>query len=157
MHSYAASIGSIARPSGVLPPWGSCTGDNAIHLQPQLLVATNTMCWPMPLHFLNVRRWWPKTGNGGIQGVLVRRARARHLFGLLPIPTPVFGVDSTPGMGGWHGAIWDDFSSWISPFPVEDMDWPSSNWGYGGRLKRSARAVQLFGRLAVLETHTLRY
>ena len=26
-----------------------------------------------------------------------------------------------------------------------------------GRLKRSARAVQLFGRLAVLETHTLRY
>ena len=28
---------------------------------------------------------------------------------------------------------------------------------YWGRLKRSARAVQLFGRLAVLETHTLRY
>ena len=27
----------------------------------------------------------------------------------------------------------------------------------GGSLKRSARAVQLFGRLAVLETHTLRY
>ena len=27
----------------------------------------------------------------------------------------------------------------------------------GGRLKRSARVVQLFGRLAVLETHTLRY
>ena len=26
-----------------------------------------------------------------------------------------------------------------------------------GRLKRNARAVQLFGRLAVLETHTLRY
>ena len=26
-----------------------------------------------------------------------------------------------------------------------------------GRLKRSARAVQLFGRLAVLETHTFRY
>ena len=26
-----------------------------------------------------------------------------------------------------------------------------------GSLKRSARAVQLFGRLAVLETHTLRY
>ena len=26
-----------------------------------------------------------------------------------------------------------------------------------GRLKRSARAVQLFGRLDVLETHTLRY
>ena len=25
----------------------------------------------------------------------------------------------------------------------------------GGRLKRSARAVQLFGRLAVVETHTL--
>ena len=29
-----------------------------------------------------------------------------------------------------------------------------SDWG---SLKRSARAVQLFGRLAVLETHTLRY
>ena len=28
---------------------------------------------------------------------------------------------------------------------------------YRGSLKRSARAVQLFGRLAVLETHTLRY
>ena len=28
---------------------------------------------------------------------------------------------------------------------------------YRGRLKRSARGVQLFGRLAVLETHTLRY
>ena len=27
----------------------------------------------------------------------------------------------------------------------------------GGSLKRSARAVQLFGPLAVLETHTLRY
>ena len=26
-----------------------------------------------------------------------------------------------------------------------------------GRLKRSARAVQLFGRVAVLETHTLGY
>ena len=26
-----------------------------------------------------------------------------------------------------------------------------------GRLKRSARTVQLFGRLAVLETHALRY
>ena len=33
-------------------------------------------------------------------------------------------------------------------------------WHWGivrGSLKRSARAVQLFGRLAVLETHTLRY
>ena len=27
----------------------------------------------------------------------------------------------------------------------------------GGSLKRSARAVQLFGRLAVLDTHSLRY
>ena len=27
---------------------------------------------------------------------------------------------------------------------------------FRGRLKRSARALQLFGRLAVLETHTLR-
>ena len=32
-----------------------------------------------------------------------------------------------------------------------------SNVVLRGRLKRSARAVQLFGRLAVLETHTLRY
>ena len=36
-------------------------------------------------------------------------------------------------------------------------------WGWGrilayrGSLKRNARAVQLFGRPAVLETHTLRY
>ena len=42
--------------------------------------------------------------------------------------------------------------------------WPGShlahmgnNNGLWGRLKRSARAVQLFGRLAVLETHALRY
>ena len=39
---------------------------------------------------------------------------------------------------------------------------PASPLGRGtvtpcGSLKRSARAVQLFGRLAVLETHTLRY
>ena len=34
--------------------------------------------------------------------------------------------------------------------------WPKWH-GMGGRLKRSARAVQLFGRLAVLDTHTLRY
>ena len=30
-------------------------------------------------------------------------ARARQLFGLLLIPTPVFGVDSTPRMGEWVG------------------------------------------------------
>ena len=29
--------------------------------------------------------------------------------------------------------------------------------GSGGRPKRSAHTVQLFGRLAVLETHALRY
>ena len=34
-------------------------------------------------------------------------------------------------VGGWDGAIWDDFSSWTCPFPVADMDWPLSNWGYG--------------------------
>ena len=33
-------------------------------------------------------------------------------------------------VGGWDGAFWDDFSSWICPFPVGDMDWPVSNWGY---------------------------
>ena len=33
----------------------------------------------------------------------------------------------------------------------------SSKYTLRGRLKRSAHAVQLFGRLAVLETHTLRY
>ena len=66
-------------------------------------------------------------------------ARTRQLFGLLLIPTLVFGVDSTPRMsecvGGWvggrEGAIWDDFSSWTCPFPVGDMDRPFSNWGYG--------------------------
>ena len=35
--------------------------------------------------------------------------------------------------------------------------WPISSPILGGRLKRSARAVQLFGRLAVLETHIFRY
>ena len=58
-----------------------------------------------------------------------------QLFGLLLIPTPVFGVDSTPGMvesmGGWDGAIRDDFSLWTCPFPVGDMDPPHSSRGYG--------------------------
>ena len=67
-----------------------------------------------------------------------------QLFGLLLIPIPVFGVDSTPRMGewvgGWNGAIRDDFSSWTCPFPLGDMDrplpigdmhWPLSSWGYG--------------------------
>ena len=35
--------------------------------------------------------------------------------------------------------------------------YPAWKWCIGGSLKRSARAMQLFGRLAVLETHTLRY
>ena len=60
----------------------------------------------------------------------MRRARARQLFGLLLIPTPVFGVDSSPWMCGWDGAIYD-LSSWTCPFPVVDMDRPLSNWGYG--------------------------
>ena len=57
----------------------------------------------------------------------MRRARAGQLFGLLLIPTPVFGVDSTPRMGewvdGWDGAIWDAFSFpfrfgiWTGTFP----------------------------------------
>ena len=43
-------------------------------------------------------------------------------------------------MGGWDGANWDDFSSWMcpfrlgiwtGPFPIGDMDWPLSNLGYG--------------------------
>ena len=34
---------------------------------------------------------------------------------------------------------------------------PGALYCQRGRLKRNARAVQLFGRLAVLETHALRY
>ena len=33
-----------------------------------------------------------------LEGVLVRRARAGHFFGL-----PVLGVDPTPRMAGWVG------------------------------------------------------
>ena len=62
-------------------------------------------------------------------------ACARQLFGLNLIPTPVFGVDSTPRMGewvgGWDGVIWDDFSSWTCHFSVGDIDRPLSGWGYG--------------------------
>ena len=36
-------------------------------------------------------------------------------------------------------------------------NWLGVRGSGGGGLKRSARAVQLFGRLAILETHTLRY
>ena len=70
----------------------------------------------------------------------MRRERARQLFGQLPIPTPVFGVDSTPRMSGWDGAIWDDFSSWTCPFPVGDMDRPLS-LTYWGRFARCARCA----------------
>ena len=38
-----------------------------------------------------------------------------------------------------------------------DMEWEWRVVSLRGSLKRSARVVQLFGRLAVLETHTLRY
>ena len=41
-----------------------------------------------------------------MEGALVCRARAGQLFGLLLIPTPIFGVDSTPRMGEWEG-WWD--------------------------------------------------
>ena len=42
-------------------------------------------------------------------------------------------------------------------FVVPEVACQEQRCGVRGRLKRSARAVQLFGRLAVLETHTLRY
>ena len=36
---------------------------------------------------------------------------------------PCCWVDSTPRMGewvgAWDGAIWDDFSSWTCPFPLD--------------------------------------
>ena len=56
----------------------------------------------------------------------MHKACVGHFFGLLLIPTSVLGVDSTPRMGewvgGWDGAIWDDFSSWTWPLLVGDMD-----------------------------------
>ena len=61
----------------------------------------------------------------------MRRAHTGQLFGLLLIPTPVFWVFSTPQMGGWDGAIWDDFSSWTFPFLVGYMDRPLPTGGYG--------------------------
>ena len=63
------------------------------------------------------------------EGVLVRRARARQLFGLLLIPSPAFGVDSTPRMGEWgggmrrfgmispHGLAPFRLGIWTGPFP----------------------------------------
>ena len=54
--------------------------------------------------------------------------------------------------GGQRGRIGPQLPNsvpmWVHRAPVCTL------WG---SLKRSARAVQLFGRLAVLETHTLRY
>ena len=50
----------------------------------------------------------------------------------------------------------DDFSD---PFDalISKMPFTFYFFIFGGRLKRSARAVQLFGRLAIVETHTLWY
>ena len=70
----------------------------------------------------------------------MRRVRAGQLFGLLLIPTPVVGVDSTPcvcgsawldGMGQFgmispHGLAPFWLGTWTGPFPVVDMDWPVS-------------------------------
>ena len=46
----------------------------------------------------------------------------------------------------WHG---------LPPHPMKPKRVEFGQLRLGGSLKRSARAVQLFGRLAVLETHTL--
>ena len=48
-----------------------------------------------------------------------------------------------------NGSVWGTLGPLASSLVKFLLSW--------GRLKRSARAVQLFGRLAVLETHTLRY
>ena len=62
----------------------------------------------------------------------MRKVRAGQLFGLLLIP-PLFLRWILPlgWVGGWDGAIWDDFSSWTCPFPVGDMNQPLSGLGYG--------------------------
>ena len=62
-------------------------------------------------------------------------------------PSPVHGW-TPPPFSTLHTQAW----AWV--------EMPSSAFAcfcFWGRLKRSVRAVQLFGRLAVLETHTLRY
>ena len=63
--------------------------------------------------------------------------------------------------------FWDEKrNKKITTYPLSDFleAWGAYLWKHKprhvqlrGSLKRSARAVQLFGRLAVLETHTLRY
>ena len=57
-----------------------------------------------------------------------------------------FWVDSTPRMGEWvggmgrfgmispHGFAPFRLGIWTGPFPIGDMDWPLSNWGYGPAL-----------------------
>ena len=76
-----------------------------------------------------------------------------------PTPAPLQGFDIRWAFVALEpGPPPDPLDGWVPPgragpqhaLPVEQQ------W-YGGSLKRSARAVQLFGRLAVLETHTLRY
>ena len=65
----------------------------------------------------------------GYEGASVHRECARQFFGLLLIPTLVFGVHSTPRKGGWvggmgrfgiispHGLALFGLGIWASPFP----------------------------------------
>ena len=49
----------------------------------------------------------------------MRKARAGQLLGLIPILTPVFGLDTLrmgDGVGGWDWVIWEDFSNGLAPF-----------------------------------------
>ena len=63
-------------------------------------------------------------------------ARVGQLFGLILIPTTVFGVDSTPRMGeltgGWVG--WGNLGlCLLVDLPLSGWGYATapSNWGYG--------------------------
>ena len=60
----------------------------------------------------------------------MRMARTGHFFGFLQIPTPVFGVDSTPRVSEWVGA-WVGWGNFTGGAPGQD---PTPNGGGGGGL-----------------------
>ena len=68
--------------------------------------------------------WWLE-----IPSPLVRTA---HTFWATCDSYPVFLDGFYPSdrmgesLGGWDGAVWDDFSSWTCPFPLWHMDRPLS-------------------------------
>ena len=95
------------------------------------------------LHCRPSLKGWSSMKNGGGGGNLAVKAPPWGIVG----SKDALGVMGGGGDGHLKGCSAATSYCWCARHPSV----------HGGRLKRSARVVQLFGRLAVVETHTLWY